>query len=61
VSLEDIVESTVDESLIVESTTTVESDLVSVVSCPQEAKAAIVNNVRIVFFVMFQYYNYNLI
>jgi len=52
VSLQHLVESDVDESTIAESTI-VESDLVSVVSCPQEAKATIVNNVRIVFFIMF--------
>jgi len=57
VSLQHLVESDVNESHIVESTTTVESELVLVVSFPQEAKATIVNNVRIVFFIMFFMFN----
>ncbi len=48
-----IVESHDDESHIVESTTTVESDLVSFVSFPQEANATIVNSVKIDFFICF--------
>ena len=45
------IESQVNESHLVESTTTVESDLVSFVSFPQEAKATIVNSVKIDFFI----------
>ena len=51
VSLQTLVESQVNESHIVESTT-VESDLVSFVSFPQEANATIVNNVKIDFFII---------
>ena len=50
-SLQDLVESQDNESHLVESTTTVESDLVSFVSFPQEANATIVNSVKIDFFI----------
>ena len=52
------IESQVNESHLVESTTTVESDLVSFVSFPQEANATIVNRVKIDFFIFLSSIDY---
>ena len=52
------IESQVNESHLVESTTTVESDLVSFVSFPQEANATIVNSVKIDFFIFLSSIDY---
>ena len=57
-SFTSFIESQVDESHLVESTTTVESDLVSFVSFPQEAKATIVNSVKIDFFIFLSSIDY---
>lgn len=57
-SFTSFIESQVDESHLVESTTTVESDLVSFVSFPQEANATIVNRVKIDFFIFLSSIDY---